>query len=68
MLLAGIAYGSAYFGRGNGSIAMDDVRCNGTEQKLVDCPHTSEHNCIRYEDAGVRCIDTVHSSLSSQTG
>ena len=56
MLLAGIAYRNAYFGHGNGSIVMDNVRCNGTEEKLVDCPHTSDHNCGHHKDAGVRCI------------
>ena len=60
--LAGIAYRKAYFGRGNGSIVMDNVQCNGTEEKLVDCLHASEHNCDHYEDAGVRCI--VNSATS----
>ena len=55
MLLAGIAYRNAYFGHGNGSIVMDNVRCNGTEEKLVDCLHASEHDCDHYEDAGVTC-------------
>ncbi|XP_019860060.1 PREDICTED: deleted in malignant brain tumors 1 protein-like [Amphimedon queenslandica] len=35
---------------------MDDVRCDGTEEALVNCQHTSYHNCDHTEDAGVKCI------------
>ena len=29
--------------------------CTGNEQRLVDCPFISNHNCIHSEDAGVVC-------------
>ena len=42
---------------------LDDVRCTGTESRLIDCPRAGNnavgmHNCSRShkEDAGVRCV------------
>ncbi|XP_034151064.1 deleted in malignant brain tumors 1 protein isoform X5 [Esox lucius] len=51
------APGQAFFGPGNGTIWMDDVRCNGRELTLTECPHNGfgSHNCNPYEDAGVVC-------------
>ncbi|XP_019858294.1 PREDICTED: deleted in malignant brain tumors 1 protein-like [Amphimedon queenslandica] len=60
---SGTARSSAYFGQGNGSILLDDVACDGTEQFLANCTHTSNHNCGHYEDAGVTCI--APSSINS---
>ena len=36
-------------------ILLDDLHCTGTESRLVDCGHTSEHNCVHYEDVSVQC-------------
>ncbi|XP_019855587.1 PREDICTED: deleted in malignant brain tumors 1 protein-like [Amphimedon queenslandica] len=51
----GTAHSSAYFGLGIGSILLDDVACDGTEQFLANCTHTF---CDAYwdsTDAGVVC-------------
>ena len=42
---------------GSGSIILDDVRCTGGEQSLLECNSTTllEHNCRHAEDAGVVC-------------
>ena len=45
----------AFFGQGTDPIVLDDVRCTGTESRLIDCPYTPTHNCIHFEDAGVTC-------------
>ena len=37
--------------------ALDDVRCNGTENALTECYHAGPdlHNCVSGESAGVIC-------------
>ena len=35
--------------------SMDDVKCTGEEKNILDCPHSTTHNCIINEGAGVRC-------------
>ena len=48
---------SAYFGKGFGTIWLDDVTCNGNEERLEDCSHPGwgTHNCAQSESAGVIC-------------
>uniref|UniRef100_A0A8C2P9T3 SRCR domain-containing protein n=1 Tax=Capra hircus TaxID=9925 RepID=A0A8C2P9T3_CAPHI len=46
------APGRARFGRGLGPIALDDVKCVGTEARLCGW---FTHNCGHHEDAGVVC-------------
>ena len=50
-----IARSFAFFGQGTDPIVLDDVRCTGTERRLIDCPYTATHNCNHFEDAGVTC-------------
>ena len=50
-----IALRMALFGRGRGSILMDNVACVGNESRLDNCSHDSNHNCYHFEDAGVIC-------------
>ena len=49
------ARSSAYFGQGSGPIHLDNVTCNGSESRLIDCSHISIHNCGHHKDAGVTC-------------
>ncbi|XP_071490808.1 neurotrypsin-like [Diadema antillarum] len=51
------AKSEAHFGEGEGSILLDDVECSGSESTIIDCEHPGigDHNCLHYEDAGVRC-------------
>ena len=47
----------SHFGYGSGPIVLDDVRCNGLEVYITDCPSAGlyVHNCGHAEDASVRC-------------
>ena len=57
------AYSNAAFGQGNGPIMFDDLRCNGNEPDISECPSRGwfTHNCGHSEDAGVSCREyTFH--------
>ncbi|XP_077169359.1 scavenger receptor cysteine-rich domain-containing protein DMBT1-like [Paroedura picta] len=49
----------AHFGRGTGRIWLDDVRCEGTESTLSQCPARSwgYNNCNHGKDASVICAE-----------
>ena len=46
------------FGQGRGAIFLDDVNCNGTEHRLINCTNLGlgVHKCGHYDDAGVVCM------------
>lgn len=51
------ALANATFGQGTGSILLDDLVCDSSEGRLVDCFHNGVgvHNCNHSKDAGLRC-------------
>ncbi|XP_071788134.1 uncharacterized protein [Asterias amurensis] len=51
------AWQRAYFGQGTSRILMDDVNCDGNEERLQDCAFRGwgDHNCRHGEDASVTC-------------
>ena len=58
------------FTNGVGIIWLDDVRCVGTETRLIDCPASAlgTHNCGHIEDAGVRCAACTQGAIRLQGG
>ena len=44
---------------GTGRIWLDNVKCSGNENRLIDCSanRIGYHNCRHREDAGVHCQD-----------
>ena len=38
-------------------IHMDDVDCDGSETRLVDCTHKRLSNCVHFEDVVLQCSD-----------
>ena len=61
------------FTNGEGQIWLDNVQCNGTETRLIDCHSTplGQHNCDHHEDIGVHClipgISYPHNVMTLQT-
>ena len=51
-----VAFSNAFFGAGTGSINVDDTQCVGNESTLASCQFNPSHNCVHFEDAGVRCL------------
>ncbi|KAK7481052.1 hypothetical protein BaRGS_00027688, partial [Batillaria attramentaria] len=49
-------------------ILMDDVRCTGRETNLLDCQHTTRHNCGHNEDVALRCSDPTPSTTVRLVG
>ena len=44
----------------NVPIWLDNVNCNGSESRLIDCQHNGLgiHNCDHHKDAGVICAES----------
>ena len=38
---------------------MDDVKCEGTEEKLLDCDYDSKEDCGKKEGLGVICTPKI---------
>ena len=51
----GVPKTGSHFGPVSTNFAMDDVFCTGSEESLLDCPHSSSHDCEAQEGAGVVC-------------
>ena len=55
------SYGNARFGQGNGTIAIENVGCVGTETSLLSCSSSAifSTTCSHTDDAGVGCEGKV---------
>ncbi|CAC5424581.1 unnamed protein product [Mytilus coruscus] len=52
---SGFVIRSPFVNDGNGTIWMDDLQCNGTENSLINCIYQDSHNCGNHEDVGINC-------------
>lgn len=57
-----------YSGFSNGflqPILLDNVQCNGTEDRLIDCNARpiGTHNCRHFEDVGVTCTSSLQGDI-----
>ena len=55
-------YRGAAHGRAIGWIPLDDVRCTGNEERLIDCHHrnsTVQRDCTHHKDASVVCQPSI---------
>jgi len=54
------------YGAGNGTIWLDDIRCDGTETHISECSHGrwSVHNCEHNEDVSVSCVGDSSASTT----
>uniref|UniRef100_K1R2P6 Deleted in malignant brain tumors 1 protein n=1 Tax=Magallana gigas TaxID=29159 RepID=K1R2P6_MAGGI len=57
------AYGGAVFGRGSGTIWLDNVNCIGSESNIAECSHSpwGTNNCNHGDDVSINCLpnDTI---------
>ena len=61
VVVGATALSGSYYGRGNGPIYLDGVRCSGQESSITDCNQNVvgdiSSRCLAHTvDAGVRCI------------
>ncbi|XP_060081975.1 soluble scavenger receptor cysteine-rich domain-containing protein SSC5D-like [Ylistrum balloti] len=59
----------AYYGQGNDPTWMDDINCNGGEDRLADCSFAGwgEEDCSHGEDVGVQCTSYGTTTSTSTT-
>ena len=53
--------------QGTGPIHMDDLRCVGSEARLVNCAYNPVHNCDHWEDVVLYCSERVGATATSPT-
>jgi len=47
-----------HYGAGNGNIWLENIRCNGSESHITECPNNGwgPHSCSHSDDVSVSCI------------
>ena len=57
LIAAGKAYTGAAYGPGTGPVALSNVQCDGSNDKLLECQSDKilSSSCAHNQDAGVGC-------------
>ena len=59
MCTGAIPYSNSFFGKATGVFLVDNVRCQGTEENLLDCSRNAvgviNTYCDHSDDVGVQC-------------
>ncbi|XP_065153009.1 neurotrypsin [Paramisgurnus dabryanus] len=52
------------YGQGTGLILLDEVKCEGGENSLLECAHSEwgQHDCSHSEDVGIHCEREGHNN------
>ena len=48
------------YGQAAGPIFLDDVKCRGAEENILNCPQRQlsvPNNCQHSEDVGIQCVE-----------
>ena len=63
LLIGGLTRLNNPYGVGSGPIVLDDVRCNGKEEQLLDCHSNGplNHDCSRSDDISIVCMEGKYS-------
>ncbi|XP_019849155.1 PREDICTED: deleted in malignant brain tumors 1 protein-like [Amphimedon queenslandica] len=63
-----IVYKNAHFGKGSGYIYLDNLKCSGTEEKVLNCGYVTTVGADTHdEDVGVKCQVTNVTSMMDIT-
>ena len=67
MVIGATALSRSHFGEGVGPILLDELRCRGDEERLLDCNSNviGDNDCSHSEDAAVTCIPSSKGSYLS---
>ena len=60
----GAAYITDKFLPGGGNKVMDDVACEGSEARLVDCAYNASPDCWRVESIGLKCTARLEPGIA----
>ena len=62
--IGGLARLNNPYGVGSGPIVLDDVRCNGNEEQLLDCRSNGplNHDCSHNDDISIMCVEGTNLS------
>ena len=70
LILSGLVASNRIPGASGQPIHLDNLKCDGTEARLIDCAHNGVGNedCEHNEDVAIQCVVADHSDSESEHG